>query len=67
MGVTNVEKKPKVAVVMGSDSDFSVLQNCIKVLKQFDVEVSAIVCSAHRTPDKAAEFAKGAEETVLML
>jgi len=39
MGVTNVEKKPKVAVVMGSDSDFSVLQNCIKVLKQFDVEV----------------------------
>lgn len=62
MGVTNVEKKPKVAVVMGSDSDFSVLQNCIKALKQFDVEVSAIVCSAHRTPDKAAEFAKGAEE-----
>ncbi|NLL06336.1 MAG: 5-(carboxyamino)imidazole ribonucleotide mutase [Clostridiaceae bacterium] len=52
----------KVALIMGSDSDFSVLKDCIKVLKQFDVEVDTMVCSAHRTPDKAAEFAKGAEE-----
>lgn len=59
---TKVQKNPKVALIMGSDSDFSVLKDCIKVLKQFDVEVSTIVCSAHRTPDKAAEFAKSAEE-----
>jgi len=58
----NVSKTPKVAVVMGSDSDFAVLKDCIKVLKQFGVEVSASVCSAHRTPDKAAELAKNAEE-----
>lgn len=54
-------KKPKVAVVMGSDSDFPTLKSCIKLLKEFDVEVEAMVCSAHRTPDKAADFAKNAE------
>ena len=53
---------PKVAVVMGSDSDFPVLKSCIKLLKEFGVEVEVMVCSAHRTPDKAAEFAKSAED-----
>jgi 5-(carboxyamino)imidazole ribonucleotide mutase len=56
------KNNPKVAVIMGSDSDYSILKDCIKLLKQFEVEVEAMVCSAHRTPDKAAEFAKGAEE-----
>ncbi|WHH58183.1 5-(carboxyamino)imidazole ribonucleotide mutase [Petroclostridium sp. X23] len=54
-------KKPKVAIVMGSDSDFPILKNCIKVLKQFDVEVDVNVISAHRTPYRAEEFAKNAE------
>jgi len=57
-----VEKKPKVAVVMGSDSDLPVLKSCFGILKEFGVEVEAMVCSAHRTPDKAAEFAKNAEK-----
>jgi len=56
-----VEKKPKAAVVMGSDSDYPVLEECIKLLKEFGVEVEAVICSAHRTPDKAAAFAKEAE------
>lgn len=56
------KKNPKVAVVMGSDSDFSVLKDCIKLLKDFDVEVEVMVCSAHRTPDKAADFSKNAED-----
>ncbi|WP_010248310.1 5-(carboxyamino)imidazole ribonucleotide mutase [Acetivibrio cellulolyticus] len=60
--MTRTKNNPKVAVIMGSDSDFSVLKDCIKLLKQFEVEVEAMVCSAHRTPDKAAEFAKSAEE-----
>lgn len=55
------EKKPKVAVVMGSDSDYPVLEECIKLLKEFGVEVEATVCSAHRTPDRAAALAKEAE------
>lgn len=57
-----ISKDAKVAVVMGSDSDFSVLKGCIKLLKDFGVEVEVMVCSAHRTPDKAAEFARNAED-----
>lgn len=52
---------PKAAIVMGSDSDFPVLRDCIKTLKNFGVEVEVMVCSAHRTPERAAEFAKNAE------
>lgn len=54
-------KGAKVAVIMGSDSDFSVLKGCFKILKEFGIEFEAMVCSAHRTPDKASEFAKNAE------
>ncbi len=54
--------KPKVALIMGSDSDFEKLKSCIKKLKDFGIEVDTEVISAHRTPDKAAEFAKNAEQ-----
>lgn len=54
-------KTSKVAVVMGSDSDFPVLKSCLKLLKNFGVETETIVCSAHRTPYQAAEFASNAE------
>ncbi len=54
--------KPRVALVMGSDSDFPVLESCVATLKKFDIEVEAMVCSAHRTPEKAADFAKNAEK-----
>ena len=53
--------KPKVALIMGSDSDFEKLKSCVLKLKEFDIEVDVNVISAHRTPDKAAEFAKNAE------
>lgn len=56
-----MSKNPKVAIVMGSDSDFPVLEGCIKVLREFHVETSVTVCSAHRTPDRAAELAINAE------
>jgi 5-(carboxyamino)imidazole ribonucleotide mutase len=58
----DASKTPKVAVIMGSDSDFPVLKGCIKLLKEFGVEVEVIVCSAHRTPEKASAFAKNAEK-----
>jgi 5-(carboxyamino)imidazole ribonucleotide mutase len=54
--------KPKVAVIMGSDSDFPVVEDCLKILKEFNVEFTVSVCSAHRTPLKAAEFARNAEK-----
>ena len=53
---------PKVAIVMGSDSDFDKLKSCVTKLKEFDIEVDVNVISAHRTPDAAAEFSKTAEE-----
>lgn len=56
-----ISKDAKVAVVMGSDSDLSVMKNCIKILKDFDIDCEVLVCSAHRTPEKAAEFAKNAD------
>lgn len=52
---------PKVALIMGSDSDFEKLKSCIKKLKDFNIEVDVNVISAHRTPDNAANFAKNAE------
>jgi 5-(carboxyamino)imidazole ribonucleotide mutase len=54
-------KTPKVAIVMGSDSDMPVLENCLAILRSFGVEVVTRICSAHRTPDKAAALARNAE------
>ncbi len=52
----------KVAIVMGSDSDFPVVAPAVKKLKSLGVPVEVRVMSAHRTPDMAAEFAKNAKE-----
>lgn len=52
----------KVAVIMGSDSDFPVVKSAITELKQFGVPVEARVMSAHRTPAIAAEFASSAAD-----
>ncbi len=55
-------KKLKVAIVMGSDSDLSKLKGCISLLKDFGIEYEVMICSAHRTPDAAAEFSRNAEK-----
>lgn len=52
----------KVAVVMGSKSDLSVVKPAVTVLKSFGVEVEVRVISAHRTPDEAHDFAKNAKD-----
>ncbi|MCK5759006.1 MAG: 5-(carboxyamino)imidazole ribonucleotide mutase [Clostridiales bacterium] len=52
----------KVLVVMGSDSDYPVVKDCLKVLKDFGVYFDAEVCSAHRTPERAAKLAGSAIE-----
>lgn len=52
----------KIAVVMGSDSDYGVVGKGLAILKAFDVPYEVRVISAHRTPDEAFEFARGAEE-----
>lgn len=50
----------KVLIVMGSDSDFPVLEPCFSHLKQFGLAFEAVVCSAHRTPEHAAKLAREA-------
>jgi len=52
----------KVAVIMGSDSDFPVVKGALVQLKKFGVPFEAKVLSAHRTPAQAEAFARTAEE-----
>lgn len=50
----------KVAVIMGSDSDWSVVKGACAQLEALDIPFEAHILSAHRTPAAAAEFARGA-------
>ena len=50
----------KVAVVMGSDSDFEIVRNTLTELERFDISYEVMVCSAHRTPEHAADLARTA-------
>jgi phosphoribosylaminoimidazole carboxylase, catalytic subunit len=52
----------KVAVIMGSDSDFPVVKSALTELKKYGVEFECRVMSAHRTPAEASEFAAKAKE-----
>jgi phosphoribosylaminoimidazole carboxylase PurE protein len=52
----------KIAIIMGSDSDWPVMQAAANTLDQFKVAYEANVVSAHRTPDDMIRFAKSAEE-----
>ncbi len=54
------KKKPTVAIVMGSKSDWPVLEYTVNTLKGFGVESTVRIMSAHRTPHEAAEFAENA-------
>ena len=50
----------KVALLMGSDSDYPRLEPCVQKLREFDIAVEVRVLSAHRTPDQVVEFVRGA-------
>ncbi len=52
----------KVGVIMGSTSDYEVMQDACKVLEEFGVEYEKRVVSAHRTPDLMYEYAHSARE-----
>lgn len=52
----------KVAIVMGSDSDFPTVKEAVLELKNFGVPYEVRVMSAHRTPEIACEFAKNAKD-----
>ena len=52
----------KVAIVMGSQSDYSTMKYCKKVLKILKIKNETKIISAHRTPDRMYKFAKTAEK-----
>jgi 5-(carboxyamino)imidazole ribonucleotide mutase len=56
------KKKPIVGVVMGSSSDWDVMQHTAKMLEHFGVPFEARVVSAHRTPDDMFAYAEGAAD-----
>lgn len=52
----------KVAVIMGSDSDFPVMEQALSILKKFNIPYYVTVASAHRTPERAAQLSAKAKE-----
>jgi 5-(carboxyamino)imidazole ribonucleotide mutase len=52
----------KIAVVMGSRSDWETMRHTVAILEQFGVAHQRRIVSAHRTPELLAEFARGAEQ-----
>ena len=53
---------PLVAVIMGSKSDMELMQPAVDILKGFEIDSEVSIISAHRTPEKAREYAKTARE-----
>lgn len=58
-----MSKPAQVAVIMGSQSDWKTMQNCIAMLKQLGVSYHTQVVSAHRTPDLLFQFAETAKQS----
>ena len=56
------KKSHKVAIVMGSQSDYSTMKYTVKVLKILKIKYETKIVSAHRTPNRMYEFAKKAEK-----
>jgi len=55
-------KKPQVGIIMGSDSDLSVMKAAAEVLENFGIKYELTIVSAHRTPDRMFKYAKKAEK-----
>ena len=56
-----LKKYPKIAIVMGSQSDYSTMKDCVKILKSLKISFDIKIVSAHRTPKRLYEFAKKSE------
>jgi len=52
----------KVAIIMGSDSDFPIMKDAVELLKNFGVEILVDIVSAHRTPKYMFDFAENASK-----
>ena len=62
MATQRNDKLPEVGIVMGSDSDLEIMKAAAEVLDEFDIAYEMTVASAHRSPQRAAEFATSAPQ-----
>lgn len=53
---------PEVGIILGSDSDLPKVKECFALLEEFGVSFEIIISSAHRTPEKTAQWAEGARQ-----
>jgi len=53
---------PRVLIVVGSDSDMHVMEEAVKLLKEFGIAYDLVVASAHRTPERTTKLAVNAEK-----
>ena len=60
--MSNTNTRPAVAVCMGSQSDWTTIQEAAQMLEMLDVPYEAKIISAHRTPDRLTAFARGAAD-----
>ncbi len=58
-----LKKHQKIAIVMGSQSDYSTMKDCVKILKSLKISFDIKIVSAHRTPKRLYEFAKRSEKS----
>ena len=56
-----IKKHQKIAIVMGSQSDYSTMKDCVKILRSLKISFDVKIVSAHRTPKRLYEFAKKSE------
>ena len=56
-----LKKYHKIAIVMGSQSDYSTMKDCVKILRSLKISFDVKIVSAHRTPKRLYEFAKESE------
>src|ERR1700744_4391043 len=60
--MTQSQQQPRVGVIMGSDSDWTVRQDAAAALAEFDIPAEVRVVSAHRTPQVMFDYARGAAD-----
>lgn len=57
----NIKYSPRVAIIMGSDSDLPCMKNAADILDKFDIPYELTIVSAHRTPSRLYSYARSAE------
>ena len=58
-----LKKHQKIAIVMGSQSDYSTMKDCVKILRSLKISFDVKIVSAHRTPKRLYEFAEKSEKS----